>query len=124
LAPTLRWWAVKRLAWRWGRELAARLPEYRFVEADDLATGLRLVKSAAELDLLRAAGEVGARAVDAAMVAAVPTVTEAEVAAAIAEIVRAGGALYGLGLSSCPGLTRLVPPLLLPTADDALERAT
>jgi Xaa-Pro dipeptidase len=111
--------------WRWGRELAARLPEYRFVEADDLATGLRLVKSAAELDLLRAAGEVGARAVDAAMVAAVPTVTEAEVAAAaIAEIVRAGGALYGLGLSSCPGLTRLVPPLLLPTADDALERAT
>jgi Xaa-Pro aminopeptidase len=91
------------LAWRWGRELGANLPEHRLVEADDLAAELRLVKSAAELDLLRAAGEVGARAVDAAMEAAVPGATEAEVAAAaIAEIVRAGGALYGLGLSSGP----------------------
>ena len=91
------------LAWRWGRELGARLPEHRFVEADDLATELRLIKSAAELDLLRAAGEVGVRAVDAAMEAAVPGATEAEVAAAaIAEIIRAGGALYGLGLSSGP----------------------
>jgi Xaa-Pro aminopeptidase len=91
------------LAWRWGRELGARLPEHRFVEADDLAVELRLVKSAAELNLLRAAGKVGARAVDAAMEAAVPDATEAEVAAAaIAEIVRAGGALYGLGLSSGP----------------------
>jgi Xaa-Pro dipeptidase len=89
------------LAWRWGRELGARLTEHRFVEADDLAVELRLVKSAAELDLLRVAGEVGARAVDAAMEAAVPGATEAEVAAAaIAEIIRAGGALYGLGLSS------------------------
>src|SRR5215218_8260527 len=41
------------LAWRWGRELAARLPEHRFVEADALAAELRLIKSAAELDLLR-----------------------------------------------------------------------
>src|SRR5918993_1614503 len=91
------------LAWRWGRELGARLPEYRLVEADDLDAELRLVKSAAELDLLRAAGQVGARAVDAAMEAAVPGATEAEVAAAaIAEIIRAGGALYGLGLSSGP----------------------
>ena len=91
------------LAWRWGRELGARIPEHRLVEADDLAQELRLIKSAAELDLLRAAGEVGARAVDAAMEAAVPDATEAEVAAAaIAEIVREGGAFYGLGLSSGP----------------------
>ena len=91
------------LAWRWGRELGARLPEHRFIEADDLAAQLRLIKSEAELDLLRAAGEVGARAVTAAMEAAVPGATEAEVAAvAISEIVRAGGALYGLGLSSGP----------------------
>jgi ectoine hydrolase len=90
-------------AWRWGRALGTRLPEHRFVEADDLAAELRLVKSAAELDLLRAAGELGARAIEAAMEAAVPDATEAEVAAAaIAEIVRAGGALYGLGLSSGP----------------------
>jgi Xaa-Pro aminopeptidase len=91
------------LAWRWGRELGERLPEHRFVEADALAVEMRLIKSAAELDLLRGAGEVGTRAVTAAMGAAFPGVTEAEVAAAaIAEIVRAGGALYGLGLSSGP----------------------
>ena len=91
------------LAWRWGRELSARLPEHCFVEADDLAQELRLIKSAAELDLLRAAGDVGTRAVDAAMEAAVPDATEAEIAATgIAEIIRAGGALYGLGLSSGP----------------------
>jgi Xaa-Pro dipeptidase len=89
------------LAWRWGRELGVRLPEHRFVETDYLAEELRLIKSEAELELLRAAAEVGARAVDAAMEAAVPGATEAEVAAAaISEIVRAGGALYGLGLSS------------------------
>ena len=91
------------LALRWGRELGARLPEHRFVEADDLGADLRLVKSKTELDVLRAAGELGVRAVDAAMEAAVPGTTEAEVAAAsIAEIVRSGGALYGLGLSSGP----------------------
>jgi Xaa-Pro aminopeptidase len=91
------------LAWRWGRELGARLPEHRFIEADDLAAELRLIKSETELDLLRAAGEIGVRAVDAAMEASVPGVTEAEVAAAaIAETIRAGGALYGLGLSSGP----------------------
>jgi Xaa-Pro dipeptidase len=91
------------LAWRWGRQLSSHLPKHRFVEADDLAAELRLVKSEAELDLLGAAGEVGARAINAVMEAAVPNATEAEVvAAAIAEIVRAGGALYGLGLSSGP----------------------
>lgn len=91
------------LAWRWGRELAARLPEHRLVESDDLAAELRLIKSAAELDLVRAAGAVGTRAVTAAMEAAVPGATEAGVAAAaISEIVGSGGALYGLGLSSGP----------------------
>ena len=91
------------LAWRWGRELGARLPEHRLVEADDLAAELRLIKSAAELDLVRAAGEVGTRALTAAMEAAVPGATEAGVAAAaISEIVSSGGALYGLGLSSGP----------------------
>lgn len=91
------------LAWRWGRQLGTYLPEHRFVETDDLAAEMRLIKSEAELELLRAAGEVGAGAVDAAMKTAIPGATEAEVAmAAISEIVRAGGALYGLGLSSGP----------------------
>jgi Xaa-Pro aminopeptidase len=91
------------LAWRWGHELGVRLTEHRFIQADDLAAELRLIKSEAELDLLRSAGEIGVRAVDAAMEAALPGMTEAEVAAAaISEIVRGGGALYGLGLSSGP----------------------
>ena len=91
------------LVWRWGRALEAQLPTYRFVEADDLGTELRLIKSARELDSLRAAGEVGVRAVTAAMDASSPGATESDVAAAaIAEIVRAGGMLYGLGISSGP----------------------
>jgi Xaa-Pro aminopeptidase len=110
------------LAWRWGRELVARLPEHRFVEADTRAAELRLIKSEAELDLLRAAGEIGVRAVDAAMEAAVPGVCEAEVAAeAIAEIVRAGGALYGLGLSSGPWAHTFSPSTPAPYSRRRLE---
>jgi Xaa-Pro dipeptidase len=91
------------LVWRWGRELNTRLPGHRFVEADDLAAELRLIKSGAELDLLRTAAEIGVRAVDAVMEAAVPGATEAEVAAeGVAEIISGGGALYGMGLSSGP----------------------
>src|ERR671915_357451 len=91
------------LAWRWGRELGVRLPDHRLVEADDLAAGLRLIKSESELDLLRAVAEIGVKAVEVAMEAAVSGITEAEVAAAaISEIARTGGALYGMGLSSGP----------------------
>jgi Xaa-Pro aminopeptidase len=110
------------LVWRWGRELSTRLPGYRFLEADDLAAEMRLIKSEAELDLLRAAGEIGARAVDAAMQAAIPGVSEAEVAAAaISEIVRAGGALYGLGLSSGPWAHTFSPSTPAPYSRRRLE---
>jgi len=110
------------LVWRWGRELDTRLPGHRFVEADDLAAEMRLIKSGAELELLRAAGEIGTRAVEAAMEAAVPGVTEAEVAAeAIAEVVRAGGALYGLGLSSGPWAHTFSPSTPAPYSRRVLE---
>jgi Xaa-Pro aminopeptidase len=110
------------LVWRWGRELNTHLPGHQFVEADDLAAEMRLIKSAAELELLRAAGEIGTRAVDAAMEAAVPGVSEAEVAAdAIAEIVRAGGALYGLGLSSGPWAHTFSPSTPAPYSRRGLE---
>jgi Xaa-Pro dipeptidase len=110
------------LAWRWGRELNTRLPGHRFIEADDLTAEMRLIKSGAELDLLRAAGEIGARAVDAAMEAAIPGVSEAEVAAlAIVEIVRAGGALYGLGLSSGPWAHTFSPSTPAPYSRRRLE---
>ncbi len=91
------------LAWRWGRYLHGRANDQNIavLEADELGVELRLLKSPAEIAMLRAAGAVGTRAVIAAMDAAVPGASEADVAAAaIYEVVRAGGALYGLGLSS------------------------
>jgi Xaa-Pro aminopeptidase len=110
------------LVWRWGRELDTRLPGHRFVEADDLAAEMRLIKSGAEFELLRAAGEIGTRAVEAAMEAAVPGVSEAEVAAeAIAEVVCAGGALYGLGLSSGPWAHTFSPSTPAPYSRRGLE---
>src|SRR5437763_622970 len=69
------------LTWKWGRELAARLRWHRLIEVDELGAEIRLFKSPAELGLIRAAGAVGAAAVTAAMRAAVPGVTEAEIAA-------------------------------------------
>jgi len=91
------------LAGRWSRWLAARLPRHELVEVDELGHALRLVKSPAEQRLLRAAGVVGSAALDAAMDAAVPGASESDVVAAAAEhVLRAGGALYGLGLSAGP----------------------
>lgn len=85
----------------WWCRLRSLLPGHELVGADELAWRARRVKSPAELALLRAAGTLGARAMGAAMAAAAPGVTEAEVAAvAVGEIVRGGGAYYGMGLSS------------------------
>ena len=108
------------LAWRWGRELGVRLPDHRLVEADDLAAELRLIKSEAELDLLRAAAEIGVKAVEVAMEAAVPGITEAEVRRwqSRRSLVPAERST-GWGSPRARGLTRLVPPPPLPTADDA-----
>lgn len=89
------------LAARWARALGQALPRHELVEADALGHELRLLKSPAELTLLRAAGALGTAAVDAAMAAAVPGAHEGQVvAAAVEQVVGAGGALYGLGLSS------------------------
>jgi Xaa-Pro aminopeptidase len=110
------------LVWRWGRELKTRLPEHRLLETEDLAAEMRLIKSGRELDLLRTAGVIGARAVDAAMEAAILGVSEADVAAAaISEIVRAGGALYGLGLSSGPWAHTFSPSTPAPYSLRRLE---
>lgn len=76
--------------------------------ADDLGLALRRVKSPAEQDLLRAAGRLGSRAMAAALAAAVPDATEAEVAATFVQrVVREGGAVYDVVLSS--GSTRCAP---------------
>ncbi|MBO2453659.1 aminopeptidase P family protein [Actinomadura barringtoniae] len=89
------------MAWPWWTALRSALPDHELTNADALGWRLRRVKSPAELDLLRTSGAVGVRAMDSAMAAAVPGAAEAEVAAtAIAEIVSAGGAYYGMGISS------------------------
>jgi Xaa-Pro aminopeptidase len=85
----------------WWCRLRSVLPGHELVGADDLGWAARRIKSPAELGLMRAAGALGVRAVTAAKRAATPGATEAEVAAAaVAEIVRAGGAYYGMGISS------------------------
>jgi Xaa-Pro aminopeptidase len=78
--------------------------------ADGLGMELRRVKSSAEQDLLRAAGRLGARAMGAALDAAAPGATEADVAATFVEhLVRGGGAIYDVVISSGPGSMALGP---------------
>jgi Xaa-Pro aminopeptidase len=69
--------------------------------ADDLGSALRLVKSPAEQQLLRAAGRLGSAAMATALAVATPGATEAEVAAALIErVVREGGAIDDVVVSS------------------------
>jgi Xaa-Pro aminopeptidase len=90
------------LSWRWMEGLRRSTP-HQFVAADHLGPELRLIKSEAEQELLRAAGRVGARGVEAVMEAAVPGATEAELAAAGFEaVLAAGGMVYGISLSTGP----------------------
>jgi Xaa-Pro aminopeptidase len=87
------------MAWQWREVFQAALGS-RLVEADSLGLELRLLKSDAELQIMRAAGRVGIRAVVAVMDAALPGASEADLAAAgIEVIVRSGGAFFGMGLS-------------------------
>jgi Xaa-Pro aminopeptidase len=76
--------------------------------ADELLLGLRRLKSPAEQRLLIEAGRLGARAMARALEAAAPGRTEAEVAAALAEVlIGEGGALYDIVLSSGAASTTL-----------------
>jgi Xaa-Pro dipeptidase len=73
----------------------------RLEPADDLAWSLRRLKSPAEQQLLRAAGAIGSRAMTAALEAAAPRATEADVAAALFDtVVAGGGAVYDIVVSS------------------------
>ncbi len=95
---------VEALSSRWHQALLNQLAsehKVQFVDADELSWALRKVKSAAEQELLRASGALGARALSIAMETAVVGATEADVVAACAaEVFRGGGAWYGGGLSS------------------------
>jgi Xaa-Pro aminopeptidase len=78
--------------------------------ADEIGYALRLVKSPAERRLLRKAGQLGAQAMASALAAAVPESTEARVAAALVEhVVREGGSIYDVVVSSGPASVTLGP---------------
>jgi Xaa-Pro aminopeptidase len=94
----------------WAADLRSGCPSVELEAVDELGYALRRVKSPAEQALLREAGRVGGLATRAALDAAVPYATEAEVASTcVAEIARAGGALYDVVLSSGPDSDSLAP---------------
>jgi Xaa-Pro aminopeptidase len=101
--PFIWWTALEEL-------LRARCPDARLEAADDIGMTLRRIKSPAEQQLLREAGRLGARAMAAALDAAVPGSTEARVAAALIEhVVREGGAVYDVVVSSGAASVTLGP---------------
>ena len=87
-----------------GDAFRAALPDAEFVPADHVLQGLRMMKSPAERVKLEAASLVGSRMIDAMMDAAVPGATHGDVVAAgLAVLVPAGGALYNSFMASGRG---------------------
>ncbi|HVZ14632.1 MAG TPA: Xaa-Pro peptidase family protein [Bauldia sp.] len=77
--------------------LRRELPQVEFVVDDGFVKRLRMLKSPAELALLRAASQLGDRAIEAVVDAVVEGATEADaVALGAAEIYRGGGAPYDI----------------------------
>ena len=90
------------LCWSWHESLLHSAGP-RLLHADEIGWQLRIIKSDAELALLRAASALGTRAVDALLDAAQPGVGEAEaVAAGVAVVVAGGGIVNGMGIASGP----------------------
>jgi Xaa-Pro aminopeptidase len=91
--PVKTWWA-----------LAEQLPTVDWRDAQHILAKLRAVKSATEIALLRRASEVGSRAIEAMMEAAVPGANHGEVVAAgMAVLAPAGAALYNSFMASGRG---------------------
>ncbi len=92
------------LPWSIHNKLAAGLPGIAWVPADELLGRLRMVKSPAEIAMLRRASRIGSRATDAMLERAVPGATHGEVVAAGMEVlVTSGGILYNSFMSSGRG---------------------
>jgi Xaa-Pro aminopeptidase len=86
------------------RTIASALPEITWSEADDILARLRAVKSAGEIECLRAASKLGSRMMDAMMEAAEPGTAHGDiVAAGMQVLVPAGGILYNSFMSSGTG---------------------
>jgi Xaa-Pro aminopeptidase len=72
--------------------LRERLPDARLVDASDLTATLRIVKSPAELDLMRAASRISDDAMRTGLAVIEEGATETAVAAAAEAVIRAAGA--------------------------------
>jgi Xaa-Pro aminopeptidase len=81
--------------------LISHLPSVEWVPADDILERLRVIKSEAELNVLRLAAAVGGAAMTAMLEAVQPGATEAEVAAAcVHTAVSLGAAPYSISMAS------------------------
>ncbi len=86
------------------RALEKRLPGVAWPDAQDVLARLRAIKSPGEIALLRRASELGSRAIEAMMEAAVPGATYGDVVAAgMAVLAPAGAALYNSFMASGRG---------------------
>ncbi len=86
------------------RKITAALPATVFEPADPILTGLRKIKSPAEVAMLRHASAVGSRMLDRMLEAATPGASHGEiVAAGMQVLLPAGGALYNSFMASGRG---------------------
>jgi Xaa-Pro aminopeptidase len=86
------------------KSFEAAVPGATFVPADDILAELRAIKSAAEIEKLRAASQIGSRMIEAMMEAAIPGASHGDVVAAgLQVLVPAGGALYNSFMASGRG---------------------
>ncbi|MEQ8965052.1 MAG: M24 family metallopeptidase [Azospirillaceae bacterium] len=85
---------------KYGKQIEAALPGIEFVYEDDLVATVRRVKSPAELEVFREAGDIADAAMTEVMNALTMGRTEAEAAGAgIAELMRRGGGFQRVSIS-------------------------
>jgi ectoine hydrolase len=90
--------------WSTFQQLGARLPTVRWAGGDEILEELRKVKSAAEIEVLTRAAEIGSRAVDAMLDATRVGATYADVAlAGLGVLLPVGAVLYNAFMSSGTG---------------------
>ena len=86
------------------RALTEECPEVRWENAEDILVSQRMVKSPAEIRILRRASEIGSAAIEAMMEAARPGATHGEIMGiGLQAIAREGGILYNNFMSSGRG---------------------
>lgn len=85
-------------------QIAAALPDVQFRDAQHILAKLRMIKSAAEIALLRRSASIGSRTIEAMMKAAEPGATHGDVVAAGMQVlVPQGGMLYNSFMASGRG---------------------